>query len=246
MVKGETEKKELKYSAGSTVFFAAKNLNFTGCAKAKDTYLSASQFGTSGSGHHNFTQYPHALASQLHSNMRLLPRVKIRQVCIFWRFLLDSACPSQTRWETRAKPANGRPPKRTTSLSPWPESYACSNMPAELDPRRCCIHMGFGGLWPAARVSGGATRYARVDVARRWHEGCGNSLEGGEGKLWGSMVVGAVLSWLWTREKTAFRHLHITSTWRLMRGKIVRSTDSLRLLALWARLRRTDELFELV
>lgn len=61
-------------------------------------------------------------------------------------------------------------------------------------------------------------------------------------------------AWLWEQycldyghvKKTASRHLHITSTWRLMRGEIVRSTDSLRLLALWARLRRTDELFELV
>lgn len=118
-------------------------------------------------------------------------------------------------------------------------------MQAELDPRRVA------STWAsvdkgAARVSGGATRYAHADVASRWPEGCGKSLEDDGGKLWGSLIVGAVLSSLWTRERngvlpSAAHHIHVEAH----AGEIVRSTDSPRLLALWARQQRTAERFEL-
>lgn len=98
---------------------------------------------------------------------------------------------------------NAQPP------SPLPESYACSNMPAELDPRRWHPH-GLRWIMAAARVSGGATRYARADVASRWPKGCGKALEDNEEKLWGSLIVGAVLSWLWARGKN--RRLAICCT----------------------------------
>lgn len=50
--------------------------------------------------------------------------------------------------------------------------------------------MGFGGLWPAARVSVGATRYARADVASRWPEGAAENRSATTRKDFGK-------AWLW-------------------------------------------------